>query len=238
MTINQRAASEGASRQSLGQQIYQLLREQILSLELAPSAELDEVQISRDFGFSRTPVREALIRLAGDGLVILAPNRGARVAPIDIDQIPQTLEALELLERVTARWAAQRRRPEHLRQLEERNRAFADACERGEQREIVEANRLFHDVINQACGNRYIGADCTKMLSGVMRLSLLAFRQEKKPKLASNLEVARQHDELIAAIRDQDEDRAEQLIFMHSNEFRERIKAYVTGESTANIGLS
>jgi DNA-binding GntR family transcriptional regulator len=70
-----------------------------------------------------------------------------------------------------------------------------------------------------------------------MRLSLLAFRQEKKPELASNLEVARQHDDLIAAIRDQDEDRAEQLIFQHSNEFRERIKAYVTGESTAAIDL-
>jgi DNA-binding GntR family transcriptional regulator len=75
------------------------------------------------------------------------------------------------------------------------------------------------------------------MLRGVMRLSLLAFSQEKNARIAPNLDVARQHDELIAAIREQDEDRAEELIFQHSNEFRERITAFVIGSSTKDLRL-
>jgi DNA-binding GntR family transcriptional regulator len=227
---------EDASRESIGRRVYKLLREQILCLELAPSAELDEVQISSDFGFSRTPVREALIRLAADGLVVLAPNRGARVAPIDIDRIPQVLEALELFERVTARWAAQRHKPEHISMLERRNREFAEACAEGNARLIVETNWKFHDGINQACGNEYFAADCSKMLRSVMRLSLLAFRREHSD--APNYDdVIRQHEELITAIRQRDANAAEQIIYDHSDNFRERMKEFVAGRSTSDISL-
>ncbi len=127
-------AGEDEVRQSSGQRVYSLLREQILSLKLPPNAELDEVQFSRELGFSRTPIREALIRLAADSLVVLAPNRGARVAPLDFDQVPQLIETLELYERATTRWAAQRRLPHHLDALERANGEFAAACETGDPR--------------------------------------------------------------------------------------------------------
>lgn len=230
------AGVKSPATQSTGQKVYGLLREQILNLELAPNTELDEVQFSRELGFSRTPIREALIRLAADGLVVLAPNRGARVAPLDLDQVPQVLEALELYERITTRWAALRRQPAHLELLERRNREFAVAAENGDPRVIVEANWAFHDAINQACGNRFLANDCSKMLRGVMRLSLLAFRQIDA-KVASYRDVVRQHDEMIAAIRAGDAEQAEQLVYMHSDEFRERMKAFVTGGSTSDISL-
>src|SRR3569623_3510616 len=104
----------GEARQSSGARIYGVLREQILSLELVPNAELDEVQLSRELGVSRPPIHEALIRLASADLVVLAPNRGQRVAPLDLDQVPQLVETLELYERAPTRWAAQRREPHHL----------------------------------------------------------------------------------------------------------------------------
>lgn len=227
---------EDEVRQSSGQRVYAMLREQILSLHLAPNTELDEVQFSRELGFSRTPIREALIRLASDSLVVLAPNRGARVAPLDLGQVPQVLETLELYERATTRWAAQRRQPHHLVALERRNKEFAIACRSGDPRVIVEANWAFHDAINQACGNEYMAADCSKMLRGVMRLSLLAFRQQNV-KLASYEEVVAQHDEMIEAIRAGDADRAEQLVYLHSDEFRDRMMAFISGASTADVGL-
>jgi DNA-binding GntR family transcriptional regulator len=226
---------EGA-RQSSGQKVYSLLREQILNLELAPNAELDEVQISREFGFSRTPTREALIRLAAEGLVTLAPNRGARVASLDLDQVPQVLEALELYERATTRWAALRRQPHHLAQLERRNEEFAAAAATGEPRVIVEANWAFHDAINQACGNRFLANDCSKMLRGMMRLSLLAFRQNSA-QLASYGDVVEQHREMIEAIRAGDTELAERLVYAHSDEFRERMKAFVAGVATHDFSL-
>lgn len=234
-----RAASrptEGA-RQSTGQKVYLLLREQILNLDLAPNAELDEVQISRKFGFSRTPTREALIRLATEDLVTIAPNRGARVASLDLDQVPQVLEALELYERATTRWAALRRQPHHLTLLEQRNSEFAVAAAAGEPRQIVETNWAFHDAISDACGNRFLAADCSKMLRGVMRLSLLAFRQSNG-RLASYPEVVEQHTEMIEAIRAGDAELAERLIFAHSDEFRERMKTFVSGASTHDFSVA
>ncbi|MES2496525.1 MAG: GntR family transcriptional regulator [Pseudomonadota bacterium] len=227
---------EKGARQSSGQKVYALLREQILNLDLAPNAELDEVQISREFGFSRTPTREALIRLAGEGLVTLAPNRGARVASLDLDQVPHVIEALELYERATARWAALRRQPHHLVMLERRNDEFAAAAATGEPRLIVEANWAFHDAINQACGNRFLAHDCSKMLRGVMRLSLLAFRQNNT-QFASYGDVVVQHRELIEAIRAADAELAERLVYAHSDEFRERMKAFVAGVATHDFSL-
>ena len=222
-------------RQPTGHRVYALLREQILSLELLPNSELDEVQISREFGFSRTPIREALIRLASDGLVTLAPNRAARVAALDLDQVPQVLEALELYERATTRWATQRRREADIELLEKRNREFAQAARSRDHRLIVETNWAFHDAINQACGNRFMAHDCSKLLRGVMRLSLLAFRQDQ-------IEVAgyaiKQHEQMIDAIRNGDTERAEQLVFEHSDEFRERMKSFVAGSSTSSLLLS
>lgn len=229
--------SDEVARQSSGQKVYALLREQILNLDLPPNTELDEVQFSRELGFSRTPIREALIRLASDSLVVLAPNRGARVAPLDLDQVPQVLEALELYERATTRWAALRRQPHHLDLLEQRNREFAVASETRDPRLIVEANWAFHDAINQACGNRFLAADCSKMLRGVMRLSLLAFRQDGTA-LTSYSDVIDQHGQMIDAIRRGDAAEAERLVYEHSDEFRERMKTFVAGASTADFSLS
>jgi len=230
------AVADDMLRQSTGQKVYSLLREQILNLDLPPNAELDEVQISREFGFSRTPIREALIRLASDSLVVLAPNRGARVAPLDLDQVPQIIETLELYERATTRWAALRRQPHHLQLLERRNTEFAQASATGEPRQIVEANWAFHHAINQACGNRFLAADRSKMLRGVMRLSLLAFRQNSA-QLASYAEVVEQHREMIEAIRAGNAELAERLVYAHSDEFRERMKAFVAGTATHDVSL-
>jgi DNA-binding GntR family transcriptional regulator len=225
------------NRQSSGQKVYALLREQILSLKLVPNTELDEVQFSEQLGFSRTPIREALIRLAADGLVVLAPNRGARVASLDLDQLPQVLETLELYERAATRWAASRRQPADITVLQQRNREFVAAWQSGDPRVIVEANWAFHDAINLASGNRFLANDCSKLLRSVMRLSLLAFRQDRAA-LAGHTDIATQHDEMIAAIRDGDADRAEELVFTHSDEFRQRIRAFLSGTSTADLSLA
>jgi DNA-binding GntR family transcriptional regulator len=234
--VKSRGGSDEA-RQSSGQIVYALLREKILSMEMAPNAELDEVRISNEMGFSRTPIREALIRLASDGLVVLAPNRSARVAPLDFDQLPQILEALELYERVTTRWAALRRQPAHIDLLEQRNAEFEQASAGGNPRLIVEANWMFHDVINQACGNKFLAADCSKMLRSVMRLSILAFKPADARK-ATYGDVVEQHRQMIAAIKNRDPDAAEKLVFRHSDEFRDRIKSFVAGTNTSDFSLS
>ena len=89
--------------------VYDELRREILRLRLAPGAALDEAGLVARFGLSRTPVREALIRLAADGLVTMLPNRRAQVSPLDLGNFPRFVEALNLLQRAIMRLAALRR---------------------------------------------------------------------------------------------------------------------------------
>ncbi len=83
--------------------VYQRLREGILSLDYVPGANLDEARLVESFGLSRTPVREALIRLAADGLVVLLPDRGAQVEPVDLADFPRYVEAFDLVQRAVTR---------------------------------------------------------------------------------------------------------------------------------------
>ena len=74
---------------------YETIRNRILSLELAPGAGLDEQELIASLGVSRTPIREALIQLSAEGLVEMLPNRGARVAKIDLPGVREFFEALD-----------------------------------------------------------------------------------------------------------------------------------------------
>lgn len=88
---------------------YRQLRDEIVSLKLEPGANLDEAGTVSRLGLSRTPVRKALVMLSGEGLVELLPNRGARVATMDWNEIREHLEDFEMMQRLVTRWAAIRR---------------------------------------------------------------------------------------------------------------------------------
>ena len=104
--------------------VYERLREEILSLVLAPDENLDEARLVARFGLSRTPVREALIRLAADGLVTMLPNRGAQVAALGLMDFPRYVEALDLLQRAVTRLAALRHDAHDLARLRTAEAAF------------------------------------------------------------------------------------------------------------------
>ena len=87
--------------------VYDLLRDEILSLTLPPGSPIDEVQLAERFSMSRTPIREALVRLAGEGLVDTLPNRSTIVSNIDFLNLHTFFDAITLMYRVTTRLAAQ-----------------------------------------------------------------------------------------------------------------------------------
>jgi DNA-binding GntR family transcriptional regulator len=126
------------------------LRNEILHLALKPGAKLDEMGLVRKFGISRTPVREALIRLASEGLVFLLPNRGAQVAPLDLVDIAHYFEALELLQCAVNHWAARRRTDEDLEDIRRQRDAFRRAAGRYSQGDMMETNRDLHAAIARA----------------------------------------------------------------------------------------
>jgi DNA-binding GntR family transcriptional regulator len=102
-----------ASKQAKGRgakHVYDELKREILTLEIEPGTPLDETTLSNRFAMSRSPVREALVRLSADGLVVMLSNRSTLVAPIDLAGFPQYVEALDFLQRINTRLAARHRR--------------------------------------------------------------------------------------------------------------------------------
>ncbi len=112
MSVTQQTPDRPGTKRKRGKgvgAVYDTLKHEILDLTLAPGSPIDEVKLSERFGISRTPIREALVKLAGEGLVVTLPNRFTIVAPIDFPNLSQFFDALTLMYRVTTRLAAANR---------------------------------------------------------------------------------------------------------------------------------
>ncbi len=223
------------------QRIYERVRESILRLKLPPGADLDESSLEREFGLSRTPVREALIRLASEGLVVLLPNRGARVTPIDISDVPQLFEALELCQRATIRWVAARRTPEDVAEMRRLNREFLEAAKRGDTERMGEANKDFHLIFARGCDNRYLARFYESMLAISLRLARTVFTyapQAGDSPSSYFMEIVRQHDAMIDLVEKGDADGADALARKHTELFKDRVMRYVNSNRAAAVPMS
>ncbi|HPK06778.1 MAG TPA: GntR family transcriptional regulator, partial [Aminivibrio sp.] len=135
---------------------YQELRHRIITKQLKPGQRLPEVNIAVQMGVSRTPVREALRRLASEGLVIIIPNSGARLAAPTVREIEDTFLVREQLECLAIRLAAERIGDRHLRRLEEALVEEARAIEERDLETYLEVNEAFHKAVADASGNRVL----------------------------------------------------------------------------------
>src|SRR5450631_1187122 len=101
ITLKARDAVPRKTRPSTGaQRVYAALRHAIIALEIEPGTPLEEERLCRQHKVSRTPMREALIRLASEGLVELEPNRGARVAALQFVDVVDHYEAMDVCQPV------------------------------------------------------------------------------------------------------------------------------------------
>ena len=125
----------------MASQVYEHLMERILDMELEPFRELSEARLAAEFGISRTPVREALARLARRGLVDILPQRGTRVSPLSVDRIAKSRFIREALERPLARLAAEKMTPEISALLTARDRPAADLRRARRRPEVLEFRR-------------------------------------------------------------------------------------------------
>jgi DNA-binding GntR family transcriptional regulator len=211
------------------QRAYETLRRRILRLELPPGADIDEKALVQELRISRTPVREALIRLSTDGLVHVQPNRGARVSPLDIHEIPELLEALELCMRLTTRWAALRRSADDLAAMRVHCQSWAKAAKALDFHGMSEANNRFHMAIAQASGNRHLAGMYRGLLPGFLRLThalLSAAPMQSKQYRAYFNRVDAEHRRIIDVVASGDAEAADALGREHADLMRERVAGY------------
>ncbi len=187
--------------------VYDSLKAQILDLELKPGTLLDETLLSRQFGVSRSPVREALIRLSAEGLVQTLRNRTSIVAQFDVGTLPAYFDAMQLLYRLSARLAAANATPAQVERLWRIVRDHEDALHRGDMKAMVRLNHDFHTAIADMSGNPFIANWMSGLLDQGQRILRLYARNlgDKVPDT-----VLKPHRGMVKAIAAGDADKAEE----------------------------
>lgn len=225
------------TRTGLGSEsVYRGVRRQILKLELRPGAELDEGVVSAQYGVSRTPVREALIRLTAEGLVTSARGRSARVAALDLQDLRDFFEGMDILQRAVTRLAAVRRRPCQLAAIETHMLAFEQGARDLDSETVNEANYAFHMAIGAAAQSSHLAAAYGRSLLESLRIAYVCFSEhsELDERLDAHLAATMQdHRLLFEAITAGDPDAAELVAGSHVDLFRGRIVTTLLSTDTA-----
>ncbi|MEW6048266.1 MAG: GntR family transcriptional regulator, partial [Bacillota bacterium] len=148
--------------------VYQTLRGEIVAGVLKPREPLSEYQIAARLGVSRTPVREALNRLAAEGLVEMG-TRGMVVADLDVEDIRDIYQVRTALESLAARLSTYRFEEADFRRMETMIEAMADRLSAEDYVGLSQITREFHWFIVQRCGNRHLVAAVRGLLDQCQR---------------------------------------------------------------------
>lgn len=214
--------------------VYDSLKSQILDLELLPGTFLDETELSRQFGVSRSPVREALIRLSAERLVQNLRNRTSIVAPFDVADLPAYFDAMMLLYRLSARLAAKNPEPARLARLQEVQGQHEAALKRGDMKAMVRLNRAFHILIAEMTGNIFIVDWMQGLLDQGQRV-LRLYAHHLGDVLSG--EVLQPHRDMLAAIAAGDAARAEEAGRLDAATLVEEFRQTLADLPTAQLSL-
>lgn len=154
MQLEEMMQSYVSRHMPLKEVVFQVLREGILQGEFQPGERLMEIHLAERLGVSRTPVRESLHALEKEGLVIVAPRKGAVVAGISEKQMRDVLEVRRALEELAVRLAIPRITPEEVEELKRLDEAFAQSTKGDDVNLVAKVDEEFHYVIIRAARNK------------------------------------------------------------------------------------
>ncbi|HVG04772.1 MAG TPA: GntR family transcriptional regulator [Burkholderiaceae bacterium] len=192
-----------ASPQSLTDRAYAELEEMIVTLQLAPGAAVSEAELSGHLGIGRTPIREALQRLARERLVIILPRRGVMVSEINVGRQLRLHEARREIERLIARTAARRATDEQRARFRELARDFEKSARANDDVTFMRTDRQFNLLCSNASHNEFAAGAMSLMHGLSRRFWYIHYKQAADMPLTAKL-----HADIARAIADKDEERA------------------------------
>jgi DNA-binding GntR family transcriptional regulator len=208
---------------SLNDRVREALREAILAGVFRPGDRLIEGRLAERFGVSRNPVREALKALDSEGLVEIAPRRGAVVARLSTDEAQEVIELRAALEGLGARLAARRLAPEAAARLPDILAAGEAAAEAGDVAELARLNDVFHAAVMEAGSNRYL----VDFMRSLRARTHWLFAPVALERAVSSWQ---EHAAILRAVLDRDEELAALLAARHVlNVGRELMQAPAAG---------
>lgn len=213
--------------------LYADLRARILGVDLAPGSVLDEARIVLDTGVSRTPVREAIIRLISEGL-LKRDGRQVVVPSFRVGQLRPFFEGLQLLTRATHRMAAERRDQKQLRKIFEAHAEFQAEAGLGDPIGMNDANFRFHRAIGLAADSSFLQDAYDVILTQSLWLARQCFAAGADPEYTSSEHVTvtvQEHLAIYEAIDRLDVEETDRLASQHCDLFRQRLSRQMLAPS-------
>lgn len=198
--------------------VFQTLRQAILRGELKPGERLMEIHLAQKLGVSRTPVREAIRKLELEGLVLMIPRKGAVVAEITVSDLEEVLEVRMALEELAVKHACRLVTREQLAEMKRLSEEFKKALLGDDVGACAQADMDFHDAIYMATGNSRL----VQILNN-LREQMYRYRMEYLKDRQSHSLLVKEHEEILLALEQGDENMALAATCKHIERQKEHI---------------
>jgi DNA-binding GntR family transcriptional regulator len=209
-----------AQRELMADRAYVELRDRIVTLQIAPGAPIHEDLLSRELGMGRTPVREAIKRLALENLVTVFPRRGTFASEINITDLAYVSDVRVQLEGHAAYRAAERLTDAQRVELEQLLDELGHARGSDDVEKLMALDARVHRFVYRCTGNPYLEATLTRYFNLSLRIWFLVI--DRLPHLFARVH---EHDEMLHAIAAGDPDRARDIVTEHVATFEDEIRA-------------
>jgi DNA-binding GntR family transcriptional regulator len=172
---------------------YEVIRDAIVRADIPPGAVVSNAAVAEQLGLSRAPVRDALARLADEGLVETKPQSYTRVTPLALKEVRDAAEVVRAMHELAARTAVPLLTAGHIEAMREANRRFEAATRAEDVDAALEFDDDLHGVLIGVCGNRAVAATVERYTPLIRRLERRQYSSARAQRSV------RRHDELIAA---------------------------------------
>ncbi len=213
--------------------IYDDLKKQILTLQLEPGSALDEASLCERYAISRTPLREILRGLAGEGCVEIINNRGAYVSSMDHKVLRDFFLTAPMIYSAIGRLAAQHAKPEQIQQIREFQEKFRVAIAIKSSADMVYWNQCFHALMGEMADNPYLKPSYDRLLIDHARISQTFYRPRDQEMQGRMFSALGHHDAMIVALEAGDSQRVVDLIVEHWELSRDLIEYFVKPDPLA-----
>ena len=204
--------------------VFETIREAILKGVLSPGQHLMEMQLAYQLGVSRTPVREAIRMLELEGLVVMIPRKGARVAAISEKSLCDVLEVRRALEELSVRLACTRIERKDLEKLDSINQQFIQACQADDVVQIAKIDEEFHAVIYEAADNAKLLQLLNQMQNQMYRYRIEYIKMRERRQI-----LVEEHKKIIHALARKDDDAAAEATRIHISHQEQYVMSVIQG---------
>jgi DNA-binding GntR family transcriptional regulator len=213
-------------RAQMNNDIYEKIKWRILYLQYEPGQSLDEKEIAKEFGISRTPVREAVKQLEWERLIEVVPRGGVFVTKLDLQHLREVFHVRKILEAQLARLAALNRKDDHIKGLKKLRSICSNSKAFNKPKDLMDIDIKMRKILYDATKAPMLSQITDMLYCQTFRLWLMVF-----DKLGMIREVGAQINELdhfIKVLSNQDPDGAQKISVQLFDNYIERIKLYLT----------